>query len=200
MSQILPMPTTGSPAPASASRTVGAGGGMREVAAVVGALERAGLADERARDHAARCRSSSHSSRAILADAIQLGERDDLLVRGDLEHAVGRGVDDRLAGAHVLGAELVEDLGAGGGLVAERAARRWRAAKRSMISAGKPSGTWGRRFSTTRPAISQWPVVVSLPARASRILPKAPSVHGDGRDAEDGREVADAEALRGAAA
>ena len=41
---------------------------------------------------------------------------------GDLEHRVGRGVDDRLAGLQVLGAQLLDDLGARGGLVAEHAA------------------------------------------------------------------------------
>ena len=44
-----------------------------------------------------------------LADAIQLGNRHDVFVRGDLEDAVGRRVDDRPARLHVLGSELVDD-------------------------------------------------------------------------------------------
>ena len=43
-------------------------------------------------------------------------------MRGHLKHAVGRRVDNRLAGAHVFFAELLDDLGAGSGAVAERAA------------------------------------------------------------------------------
>ena len=43
-------------------------------------------------------------------------------MRGHLEHAVGGSVDDRLAGAHVLFAELLDDLGSRSGVIAERAA------------------------------------------------------------------------------
>src|SRR5262249_28910678 len=57
-----------------------------------------------------------------LADAIQLLDRDDVFVRRDLKDAVGRRVDDRKTGAHVLGAELVDDDRAGRRVVAERPA------------------------------------------------------------------------------
>ena len=53
------------------------------------------------------------------AARVQLVERDRLLVRSDLEDGVGRGVDDPLARPLVLLAELLDNLGAGGGLVAE---------------------------------------------------------------------------------
>ena len=43
-------------------------------------------------------------------------------MRRDLEDAIGRGVDDGRAGAHVLLAQFLDDLGAGCGFVAERAA------------------------------------------------------------------------------
>jgi hypothetical protein len=44
-----------------------------------------------------------------------------ILVRGDLKHRVGAGIEDRLAGADVFLAKLAEDRGAGGVLVAEDA-------------------------------------------------------------------------------
>ena len=43
-------------------------------------------------------------------------------MRGHLEHAVGRRVDNRLAGTDVFFAQLLDDLGAGCGAVAQRAA------------------------------------------------------------------------------
>ena len=58
------------------------------------------------------------------ATGVELVERDRLLVRGDLEHRVGRRVDDPLAGPLVLLAELLDDLRPGGGLVADHAAAR----------------------------------------------------------------------------
>jgi hypothetical protein len=44
-------------------------------------------------------------------------------VRGHLEDAIGRGVDDRRPRAHVLRAQFLDDFGSRGGLVAQRAAR-----------------------------------------------------------------------------
>ena len=41
----------------------------------------------------------------------------------------------------------------------------------SMTSGGKPSGYVGNACVSTIPIISQWPVVVSLPALASAFLP-----------------------------
>lgn len=48
-------------------------------------------------------------------------ERHHIDVRSDLEDAVGTGVNDRLAGALVLGSELIEDGGPRGGTIAEMA-------------------------------------------------------------------------------
>ena len=42
-----------------------------------------------------------------LADPVQLGQRDHVLVRGDLQHRIGRRVQDQIAGGDVLGAQLV---------------------------------------------------------------------------------------------
>ncbi len=61
-------------------------------------------------------------SRATRQRLVQLLERDRLLVRRDLEDRVGGRVDDPLARALVLLAELLDDLGARGGDVAEHAA------------------------------------------------------------------------------
>src|SRR3954469_1939637 len=51
----------------------------------------------------------------------------------------------------------------------------------AMTSAGKPFGYVRNGSSTMRPIISQWPVVVSLPAVSSAIRPNAP--RGDSVDA-----------------
>src|SRR5581483_9101931 len=55
------------------------------------------------------------------ADAIQALQTETALVRGDLEHAVGRGVADRLAGAQMFFAEFLDDLRAGCVTIAEHA-------------------------------------------------------------------------------
>jgi len=49
---------------------------------------------------------------------VPLFQQDDFFVRGDLKDAVGRGVDNRRAGAQVLLAELPDDLGPRGRIVA----------------------------------------------------------------------------------
>ena len=95
---------------------------QREVAPVGGSLERARRPDKRPRDHAADSPADAHQVERDCADAIQLRHRHDVLVRGNLEDAVGRRVDDRRSGAHVLGPELVDDRGARGRLVPERVA------------------------------------------------------------------------------
>ena len=92
------------------------------IVAIGGARETAGRAGERPRDHAAHLVRSAQNLARGLAHLVQFPERDHFLMRGDLEDAVGRRVDDRRAGAHVLLAQFLDDLGAGGGLVAERPA------------------------------------------------------------------------------
>ena len=68
-----------------------------------------------------------------------------LLVRGDLEDAVDRGVADRLAGADVLLAELVDDRGARGVAVAEDAGQLApRAISASVSSGGKAGSVSGK--------------------------------------------------------
>ena len=103
--------------------------------------------------------------------------------------------------AQVLGPELVDDRGARRRLVAEHAAAGSLSRSGAMISAGKPFGKVGNALvDLTSPAISQCPVVVSLPAEASRILPNAPARRRHRRHAEDRRQVAEPERPAGAAA
>ena len=82
----------------------------------------AGLADEGPRDHASDFVRPAQNLARGLAHLVQLEQRNHFFMRGDLKDAVGRGVDDRRAGPHVLLAELLDDFGAGGGEIAERAA------------------------------------------------------------------------------
>ena len=173
-SSILPIATTGSRAAVSAIEQRLAGRRQRVVVAVRGAREAPGRADERPRDDAADAEPLADQLVGDLAGAIQLGDRHDLFVRGDLEDAVGRRVDDQRAGAHVLGAELVDDLGAGRGLVAEHAAA---GAARELGDdlRRKPvretSGTGGRARCPSSPSgRSPSP----CPADASAIRPNAP--------------------------
>jgi hypothetical protein len=108
--------------PTSPRREKMAGGREGVVAALLGAEERPGVAVEGAGDHPPDGMLALEQPAGLPAPAVELVEGDDPLVGGDLEHRVGRGVDDRLAGLQVLGAELLDDLGARGWLVAEDAA------------------------------------------------------------------------------
>src|SRR5918994_313858 len=80
------------------------------------------LAGERAGDHASDLMLAGEDLARGPARLVELLERDRLLVRGDLEDGVGRGVDDPLARLLVLLAELLDDLRPGGRLVAEHSA------------------------------------------------------------------------------
>src|SRR5690606_15758836 len=79
-----------------------------------------------------------------LAHLVQLLHGYDLLMGGDLENAVGRRVDDGLAGAHVLLAQLIDDGSAGGGLVAQHPASDG-GRKGVDYFTGKPVGIDGKR-------------------------------------------------------
>src|SRR5581483_8681322 len=87
----------------------------REVVAVRGALVRPGLTAKRPRDHTTDRMLSGEDLSCDPAAGVELLEWNRLLVRGDLEDRVRARVDDPLAGALVLLAELLNDL---------RAARR----------------------------------------------------------------------------
>ncbi len=94
---------------------------QRKIPPVGGSLERPRCADERPRDHAAHAVADAYEIERDLTKPIQLRHRHDVLVRGDLEDAVGGGVDNRRAGSHVFRSQLVDDGGARRCLVAERA-------------------------------------------------------------------------------
>src|ERR1700761_5627059 len=92
----------------------------RIVAAVGGAAELCVCAYERPRDDAADVEWIDQLARSF-ADAIQAIEAERLLVRRDLEHAVGGRVADRSARADVLVAEFRNDLRSAGMAIAEDA-------------------------------------------------------------------------------
>src|SRR6185436_2385379 len=94
----------------------------RVIVAVRGPLERPWRADRRPRDDAADAHAAADEIERDLADAVLLGDGDDVLVRGDLKDAVGRRVDNRLARPYVLRPEAIDDLSARGHDVAERGA------------------------------------------------------------------------------
>ena len=120
MSPILPIgvgPTAGGDHPVE-ERRFGRRDG--EVLAVRGTDEGAGgLADEGAGDDPADAERVDDLG-ADAADLVEPIEAEVRLVRGDLQHAVGGGVEDRLAGGDVLLAEGVQHRHAGGMRVAER--------------------------------------------------------------------------------
>ncbi|MNJ19648.1 hypothetical protein D3C77_139710 [compost metagenome] len=91
----------------------------RVVVTVAGALEVAlAAAHERTGDDAAYVVGLQQLAHYV-AQLIELLEAVGLFVAGDLEHGVGRGVENGLAGTHMLFAQIVQHLGAGGVAVAE---------------------------------------------------------------------------------
>ena len=94
----------------------------RPVVAVGRPRVAARLTYERPGDHSADRVLAGEDLSRDPAGLVELLERNRLLVGRDLEDGVGGRVHDPLAGALVLLAELVDDLGPRGGLVAEHAA------------------------------------------------------------------------------
>ena len=97
---------------------------QREVVAVGRAAVGARLALERAGDHAPDGVLAGEQPARGAAGLVELLERHRRLVRGDLEDRVGGRVDDPLAGALVLLAQSLDDLGARRRHVADHAAPR----------------------------------------------------------------------------
>ena len=96
-----------------------------EVAAVPGADERSRQSREGSRDDPRHGVPACQQAPGSLAPLVETVEGHDIHVRGDLEDAVGRGVDDGPPGGHVLGPQFVDDRRSRSGLVAEdRAADR----------------------------------------------------------------------------
>ncbi|MNT03927.1 hypothetical protein D3C72_1384840 [compost metagenome] len=86
-----------------------------QIVTVTGTLEIARLvAQEWTSDHAANVVTAfGQLFTGDFTEFIQTIQAEGLFVAGDLEYRVGRGVENRLAGFHVLFAQLVEDHGAG---------------------------------------------------------------------------------------
>jgi hypothetical protein len=84
----------------------------RIVMPVGGAPEPARCAHEWPGNDASNPEPSRNEIERHLADAVLLGYRNDLFVRGDLEHAVGRRIDDRLGRRHVFSPQALDDFGA----------------------------------------------------------------------------------------
>ena len=93
-----------------------------EVVPIRRAFVVAGRADERTCDHASDRVLAREDLTRDAAAVVELVERNRLFVRGDLEHRVGRRVDDPLARALVLLAQLLDDLRPRRCLVPEHAA------------------------------------------------------------------------------
>jgi hypothetical protein len=128
-------------------------------------------ADEGAGDDAADAQGVAEAAGDV-AIAVEFGDGDDVLVGGDLEDAVGGGVADQRAGLDVFFAEFVDDGGAAGGLVADELAAGFLFEGGDQVGGERVDGgkPW-KPGSTSRPAISQWPVMVSLPSDISRMAP-----------------------------
>jgi hypothetical protein len=82
---------------------------QRVVAPVLGPGEPPRCADKRASDDTADAEALSDQAKGDLARAVQLVDRHDVLVGGNLKHAVGRRIHNERTRTHVLGAKLVDD-------------------------------------------------------------------------------------------
>src|SRR5438552_15628143 len=84
---------------------------QRVIVAIRGSPERARSADKWTCDDSSHAHPAANQVEGDPADPVLLGDRNDVLVRGYLEHAVGGRIDDRLAGPHVLGSQPIDYLG-----------------------------------------------------------------------------------------
>ncbi len=130
-------------------------------------------------------------SRACGADRVQLVGRDHVLVRGDLQHRVGRRVDDQVAGGHVLAAEVVDHRRAAVGAVAEDAAAGGVAQRVEHL---------GREAVGIRAQRDRRDDAHQLPVPGDRVLARAERVQAAvehalrrGRDADERDDVAEPE-------
>lgn len=103
------------------------------------------VADERTGDDAADAMLSDEDLTGDAAVFIQLLQRDDVLVRRDLEHGVCGRINDEVSRAHMLRAVLCDDLGAGPGSVRQDAAAR-RLAEGLEHFLGEAVGIGGQRI------------------------------------------------------
>ena len=99
-------------------------GGIAKSRRLAVRVKRPGSPDERSGDDTAKADTLERQIERDCVHPILLVDRNDVFVRGNLKHAVGRGIDDGLSRAHVLGAELLDDLRPRRRVVAERARGR----------------------------------------------------------------------------
>ena len=92
-----------------------------QIVTVAGTLEVTRfVADKRTRDNAANVVAAfGQLFTGDFAQLVQFIQAKRLFMAGDLEHGVSRGIENRLAGFHVLFAELVQNHGTGRVAVAE---------------------------------------------------------------------------------
>ena len=102
----------------------GSGGLKREVVSAGRALEVRPLPRVRARDDAGNAMLAREDLPRDAAVLVELLGRHHVLVGRNLEDAVGRGVDNELAGLELLATVVLNDLRAGIGLVAEHPTAR----------------------------------------------------------------------------
>jgi len=74
---------------------------------------------ERPRDDAADAMRPNEQFPGDLAHAVELADRNNVIVGGNLKHAVARRVNDELTRANVFFTKFLYDFRAGGGLVSD---------------------------------------------------------------------------------
>src|SRR5262245_47958774 len=82
--------------------------------AVLSAIERAWLSQERPGNHAANLVFTIKYPASCSANLIKSRQRNHFFMRGDLENGISRCVDNRLAGSNMFRAEILDDLRARG--------------------------------------------------------------------------------------
>ena len=94
-------------------------GGHGKIAPAARALESARLADKGTGNHAPNAQIPLEHLPGNATELVQLLNREQFLMAGNLENAVAAGVNNRRMIPHVLRAQLLQDDGAGSGLVAD---------------------------------------------------------------------------------
>ncbi len=141
------------------------------VLAIRGSNKFAGLTFKRPRNHPPYFMRAAQEVSRDLAHAIQLVQRNHTLVRRNLKNAIGRRVYNGAPGAQMLFPQLFDDLRPGCRLIAESLTSDLCLESGPSPQAENRADRSGNGFSSKMPAISQCPVVVSLPGEASVHFP-----------------------------
>src|ERR1022692_4635482 len=126
------------------------------------------------------------------ADFVELPQRDHFFVRGHLENTVGGSVNDGRTGAHVFRAEFLNDLSAGGGLVAERMAPD---APLEFLHDFRRKAVWAKRKWLFEMDAHHFPMAGGgvLPGRSQRASAVSTGGRRGGRDAGQRLDISEAE-------